>query len=176
MSSIWLVEIEGDEAYSPDSLPCSVGRNSINGIQLNHSAVSRIHFRLGEEAGHSNGPKYWIEPFETKNNTLLNGEILAPDTRRFLQEGDVLEIGPVGLRFEETRPAIRQNSRAPYGTDSDREASATYPTVQADDNTFRARIERLYQRHDGNPERMARDLSMSPNEVRDILQRIGLVS
>jgi serine/threonine protein kinase len=57
--------------------------------------VSRRHARLSMREG-----RYFIEDLNAFNKTRLNGVALSPNVERELQEGDIIRLGNVELRFE----------------------------------------------------------------------------
>ena len=63
-------------------------------IDAQHT-VSRRHARLSIRDG-----RYFIEDQNAFNKTRLNGVALTPHQEREIQEGDVVRLGNVDLRFE----------------------------------------------------------------------------
>jgi len=61
----------------------------------NQHTVSRRHARMLSRDG-----RYFIEDLNAFNKTRLNGVALTPNQERELQEGDVIRLGNVDLRFE----------------------------------------------------------------------------
>ncbi|TJY58992.1 FHA domain-containing protein [Sinimarinibacterium sp. CAU 1509] len=72
--------------------PLTVGRRPDNAITLNDSFVSGRHALVGRDA---NGRCY-VEDLKSSNGTLLNGKRVE---RAWLQDGDIVRIGNIDLRF-----------------------------------------------------------------------------
>jgi hypothetical protein len=71
----------------------SIGRDSGNDVVVNDEAASARHALIELSDG-----SWWIEDQGSTNGTLLNGERVA--RRERLRDGDVVDIGRVGMRFE----------------------------------------------------------------------------
>jgi pSer/pThr/pTyr-binding forkhead associated (FHA) protein len=69
----------------------TLGRVASNAIQLSIAEASRVHCRFTHEKG-----SWFLEDLESSNGTLLNGRRTL---KAELQDGDVIEIGAVSLRF-----------------------------------------------------------------------------
>lgn len=77
------------------------GRQTSTDIPLSSSLVSRQHARLVcDESGCR------LEDLNSSNGTLLNGELLDPEVPTPLQHGDLIEIGPFQLHFEQASAAL----------------------------------------------------------------------
>ena len=70
--------LEGDQI--------TIGRDSTNGVAINHSEVSRRHSKLSFQGG-----KYVIEDMGSTNGTFVNGQRLGGQT--VLKPGDVVSLG-----------------------------------------------------------------------------------
>lgn len=73
----------------------TVGRDAASDVVVNDEAASARHALIELQGG-----SWWIEDQGSTNGTLLNGERLG--RRERIRDGDVVEIGRIGLRFEAT--------------------------------------------------------------------------
>jgi hypothetical protein len=71
----------------------SIGRDSGNDVVVNDEAASARHAVIELSDG-----SWWIEDEGSTNGTVLNGERVA--RRERLRDGDIVDIGRVGMRFE----------------------------------------------------------------------------
>ncbi|MBI2982887.1 MAG: FHA domain-containing protein [Chloroflexi bacterium] len=71
----------------------SIGRDAANDVVVNDEAASARHALVELTEG-----SWWIQDEGSTNGTLLNGSRLA--RRERLRDGDVVEIGRIGMRFE----------------------------------------------------------------------------
>lgn len=71
----------------------SIGRDASNDVVVNDEAASARHAVIELEDG-----AWWIEDHGSTNGTLLNGARLG--RRERIRDGDVVDIGRIGLRFE----------------------------------------------------------------------------
>ena len=71
----------------------SIGRDSGNDVVVNDEAASARHAVIELQGG-----SWWIEDEGSTNGTLLNSERVA--RRERISDGDIVEIGRVGMRFE----------------------------------------------------------------------------
>jgi pSer/pThr/pTyr-binding forkhead associated (FHA) protein len=71
----------------------SVGRDAANDVVINDEAASARHALIELADG-----SWWIQDEGSTNGTVLNGSRLT--RRERLHDGDVVEIGRIGLRFE----------------------------------------------------------------------------
>jgi hypothetical protein len=77
------------------AFPVTLGRRSSNDLVLHHGSVSGAHARLEmvEEGGEQ---VLYIQDVGSTNGTRVDGE---PVTRKRLSNGDLVQLGDVGLRF-----------------------------------------------------------------------------
>lgn len=75
----------------------SFGRGNGNDIVLKHQTVSRRHATLTPRQG-----RFVLKDLASTSGTLVNGKPIAGD--RDLSHGDVVELGEVAFRFEQTAP------------------------------------------------------------------------
>ncbi len=94
----------GETFYCDQDL-ISIGRDSANDIQLKDSAISRYHCVIRRKAD-----QYWVTDLDSKNGTLVNGEIITSPT--LLTAGSWLEIGSHAfvLKLDETFDLISWTS------------------------------------------------------------------
>ncbi|MBI2774315.1 MAG: FHA domain-containing protein [Chloroflexi bacterium] len=71
----------------------SLGRDAGNDVVVNDEAASARHATVTLSDG-----AWWLEDQGSTNGTLLNGQRIV--RRERLRDGDIVEIGRVGLRFE----------------------------------------------------------------------------
>ena len=71
----------------------AIGRDSGNDVVINDDAVSARHAVVELNDG-----TWWVSDQGSTNGTLLNGSRVARPER--LRDGDVIDIGRVGMRFE----------------------------------------------------------------------------
>lgn len=71
----------------------SIGRDASNDVVVNDEAASARHAVIELDSG-----SWWIEDQGSTNGTLLNGARLG--RRERIRDGDVVDIGRIGLRFE----------------------------------------------------------------------------
>lgn len=76
----------------------SVGRDEVNGLQLQASTVSRLHARLIEAGG-----RWFLEDLGSFNGTYVNGSRLQQAVRTPLRHADRIVFGSEALVF--TSPA-----------------------------------------------------------------------
>jgi hypothetical protein len=77
----------------------TIGRGSDRTITVDDSRVSRAHASL-----HRKGQVWSVTDDGSSNGTRVNGTELAARDPRTLHPGDLIEVGPVGLRFEAPHP------------------------------------------------------------------------
>ena len=71
----------------------AIGRGDENDVAMGSTTVSRRHARILSSEG-----RYFVADLGTRNGTLLNGERLRGESR-WLNSGDVIEVGDEVLRF-----------------------------------------------------------------------------
>ena len=71
----------------------SLGRDAGNDVVINDDAASARHATVQLSDG-----SWWVEDEGSTNGTLLNGTRIS--RRERLRDGDILEIGRIGMRFE----------------------------------------------------------------------------
>jgi len=71
----------------------SIGRDSGNDVVVNDEAASARHATLELADG-----SWWLEDQGSTNGTQLNGSRIS--RRERIRDGDVVDIGRIGLRFE----------------------------------------------------------------------------
>ena len=77
------------------TFPVTIGRRSANDLVLHHSSVSGVHARL-EVEGDGDDRTWFIHDVGSTNGTRVEGE---PVQRQALNNGDLVQLGDVGLRF-----------------------------------------------------------------------------
>jgi len=75
--------------------PVTIGRRSTNDLVLHHSSVSGVHAQL-QRTEEDGKPTWTIQDLGSTNGTRVEGE---PVQRCRLNNGDVVQLGDVGLRF-----------------------------------------------------------------------------
>lgn len=73
----------------------TIGRDAGNDVVINDDAASARHAVIELAEG-----SWWVEDQGSTNGTVLNGARLA--RRERIRDGDIVDIGRVGLRFEAT--------------------------------------------------------------------------
>lgn len=73
----------------------SIGRDAGNDVVLNDEAASARHAVIELSDG-----QWWLDDARSTNGTVLNGTRIA--RRERLRDGDVIDVGRVGMRFEAT--------------------------------------------------------------------------
>jgi hypothetical protein len=71
----------------------AIGRDAANDVVVNDDAASARHAVVEVNDG-----TWWVSDQGSTNGTLLNGSRIARPER--LRDGDVIDIGRVGMRFE----------------------------------------------------------------------------
>jgi hypothetical protein len=84
--------IDSDTAY-PLLPVTTIGRAPTNTIQLTDTFSSNQHALLALRSG-----QWWLEDRDSRNGTLLNGQLLAAPT--VVSTGDVIGVGRIELRVE----------------------------------------------------------------------------
>jgi predicted component of type VI protein secretion system len=168
MDEIWLVELHGDNYYEIDVFPATVGRNSINAVQIKHSAISRIHFRIGREGDQH----FWIQPFDTKNETFVNGEVVPQNETRQLEAKDVIEVGDVALKVTLRKSKILDGKeRAEHANNS----GAVNKTARIDaDRLLSNKIDKLYEEVGKDSDKLAARLGVTVEDVERILDKMDV--
>jgi hypothetical protein len=83
-------------AYTLEGDQITIGRDSVNEIQINDAEISRRHARLTFQGG-----KYVLEDLGSTNGTFVNGQRLAGP--RVLKAGEVISFGEqIVMVFEAT--------------------------------------------------------------------------
>ncbi|MEM1007731.1 MAG: FHA domain-containing protein, partial [Myxococcota bacterium] len=90
-----LIEAGGEkgEHFSFDKERITLGRTTENDLVLYDSSVSRRHASITREGRH-----FLLEDLQSSNGTLLNNDLIRSE-RRYLQEGDQIQVGPVCFTF-----------------------------------------------------------------------------
>lgn len=73
----------------------TIGRDAGNDVVVNDDAASARHAVIELAEG-----SWWVEDQGSTNGTVLNGARLS--RRERLRDGDIVDVGRVGLRFEAT--------------------------------------------------------------------------
>jgi pSer/pThr/pTyr-binding forkhead associated (FHA) protein len=167
MQRIWLVELEEDRYHEVDSFPATIGRNSVNAVQVTDRAVSRIHARIGRQ-----GDTIYVEPFETKNPTRLNGDVIPANRAEPLSARDVIELGPTGVQIFFRKSAILDVKKQGHRQRNSGNIGATSHTD--DGETMGDKIRRKYRELGGNPEALAERLGIAVKDVERILERMEI--
>ncbi|MFZ5482488.1 MAG: FHA domain-containing protein [Myxococcota bacterium] len=81
----------------PDAGVVTIGRSEKNDVVILEPGASRVHAEVGNTAG-----TYWVRDRGSANGTWVNKE--RADSRA-LEDGDVIRIGTVELRFTRPHPA-----------------------------------------------------------------------
>lgn len=80
------------KVFQSDKAEISIGRNSINDLEINNLAVSNFHAKIERDQE----GRYFIEDLDSTNGTYINEEKI---TRCELQDGDTAGIGKHSLTF-----------------------------------------------------------------------------
>jgi pSer/pThr/pTyr-binding forkhead associated (FHA) protein len=89
--------LEEELAYGFDQSRIVFGRGSSADVRIPHLTVSDVHATVTLE---SNG--YAIVDHESTNGTRVNGVRLAPNRKKRLRDGDLIEVGVYELAFVES--------------------------------------------------------------------------
>ena len=73
-----------------------LGRAADNDLVIAHPSISAHHAEL-----HFDGEQFLFRDLSSSNGTFVNGERV---TSVFLNEGDVVHLGPVALKFQDAGP------------------------------------------------------------------------
>ncbi len=73
----------------------TIGRDAGNDVVINDDAASARHAVIELAEG-----SWWVEDQGSTNGTVLNGARLS--RRERIRDGDIVDVGRVGLRFEAT--------------------------------------------------------------------------
>jgi phage tail-like protein len=105
--SIFQLNIIGPEEFSQQfQIPTgitSIGRQSGNTLQLNHTRVSRKHAIL-----QCTSNQCQLADLGSSNGTFVDGEKLVPKVPTQLHQGTTIKIGPFVLSFEQIPVETRQ--------------------------------------------------------------------
>lgn len=71
------------------------GRLEGNDIRLAHSYVSSRHFMIQQQRG-----SFFVQDIGSTNGTLVNGQLLEPQTPHAVGLSDVIQVGPLEIRLE----------------------------------------------------------------------------
>lgn len=94
MATITLLALQGLERgslYQNLKVPCTIGREEDNAVQLNDERISRCHLKLQEDEGH-----IILTDLESTNGTRVNG---LPVKMTILRPGDLITLGRCVLLF-----------------------------------------------------------------------------
>lgn len=77
---------------APGPYPLRIGRDTVNGLRLNHETVSRVHAELGVQAG------VWVlRDLGSSNGTTVNGRRVTGAV--VVRDGDVVGFGRMSFRL-----------------------------------------------------------------------------
>lgn len=88
--------LERGTVHSRLALPCTVGREDENAIQLNDDRISRFHCKLQEDSG-----RVILTDLDSTNGTRVNGR---PVQMHVLQPGDLIMVGRCVLLYGDVPP------------------------------------------------------------------------
>lgn len=89
-----------------------IGRAAGADIQLEDTALSRIHAMFQKDAG-----RWFLVDLNSLNGTLLNGRKIAPMQPTAVNSGDIAELGEYILRFQiESQPVAPDQTRPRFVT------------------------------------------------------------
>jgi len=91
-----------------DTVDIRVGRRKSQDIVVPEAEVSREHTVFRRE-----GDRHIVKDLGTGLGTLVNGELISEHT---LQPGDVVQIGPLEVRFEHTTDRMRPGERRRFAS------------------------------------------------------------
>lgn len=126
MSLLHLIEDNGiSESFPLNKGELLVGREEYCDIRLPYAGVSRKHLKLLTVMDDT-----FLEDLASKNGTYVNGHLLK---KVALNDGDIIQVGQVELRFEKESSAVDLNS------DQDPDATSVIQPGQFGPNTVAAR-------------------------------------
>jgi hypothetical protein len=100
----------GRRSFDVTAAGLTIGRLPQCDIQLNLPGVSRQHARIEVEGG-----RCCVLDLDSTNGTFVNSVPLAPQARRWLTNGDLVQIGTVlVLRFADTTRTTPDTRAQPY--------------------------------------------------------------
>jgi len=79
-----------------ESAEVNIGRSADVDCTVEHPAVSSKHARVSFEMGSN---RFFVEDMGGRNKTILNGEQLAPGTKREIMPESSIEFGPIQALF-----------------------------------------------------------------------------
>jgi two-component system response regulator AtoC len=85
----------------PERGTVTVGRDEEADVRLADELASRVHLRVGVEAG-----QLWVEDLGSSNGTFLRGERLSPGARAALLPGEAVTIGFTHLMVQRRRASV----------------------------------------------------------------------
>ncbi|MDA0838556.1 MAG: FHA domain-containing protein [Planctomycetota bacterium] len=91
----YLIDEQNKKIYKWSGAEAFLGRTPDNAIQVKHTAVSRHHCVVTLVDG-----EYFIEDLGSRNGTGMNGGKLPVAEPMLLEPGDVIQFGPLKLRFD----------------------------------------------------------------------------
>lgn len=101
-SAAWLETADGRTL--PLAVAFCIGRNETCDLILDDHMVSRRHAMIQQQF-EDGSPSYWLVDFGSRNGTYLDNRRITHPTR--LQNGAVIKLGSVKLRFREGGDAAR---------------------------------------------------------------------
>ena len=128
--SIFQLNISGPEGFRAQfQIPVgitTIGRQSDNTLQLNHSRVSRKHASL---TCTPDGCR--LADLGSSNGTYVDGEKLVPEVTVQLSSGVTIKIGPFILTFDQIPVAPRQEEAKPPTKGTSAEPTSKIPSDKA---------------------------------------------
>lgn len=88
--------MERGEVFHDLALPCTVGREEENAVQLNDDRISRFHCKLQEDSG-----RVILTDLDSTNGTRVNGRAVQ---MHVLQPGDLIMVGRCVLLYGDVPP------------------------------------------------------------------------
>jgi pSer/pThr/pTyr-binding forkhead associated (FHA) protein len=159
-----------DKAYHVEDFPARVGRHPYSAVQLSGRDISRIHFRI-----HRDGIGFEIQPLKTKNPTVLNeDQPLAANQGHSVTDSDIIEIGETRLEFKLEEPDIRGAAEETDEEEKRRGEKYTAKPALAGGDDWRKKLHRALKKHNGQLERVAEELEMSQNALRQMVEQMGM--
>src|SRR3954454_7422569 len=91
--AVLIIELGGHQRAAVLPSRVLIGRKSMNHLVIDHRAVSRLHAWIDGRGADG----WYISDATSRTGTRVNGEPVI--TRRFLNDGDEITVGPAKLWF-----------------------------------------------------------------------------
>lgn len=112
--------IDSEKVFEIANLPLTIGRDEVNGLQINDPSVSREHFQISK----TKDGRYCINDLNSSGGTYLNGHLLKPETFFELKPEDKIICGETTLIFTDKLPVA--NKREPKNDTAQKNTKMVY--------------------------------------------------